>query len=313
MAIVPSKQRKASIIIVVLIIMVVSSFLVLVTMRYFSHMLTGFTSLTNYYKAYYMARGSMDILLTDQSYRGWWYEIEDQSFGKWIQCADCAVTGSITARFPRIDMSKDPVDGKCSIENAIMLSGWQSIIFPLFADQWAKKLTFSSGDSSYSSLGMINNVTMTIYPQNKDRFFGKIYVYDADTQGGSRPFGNIEEHKWFWPTIASISPEMIEWIENQLILTKPPTNTTFTATTIYNQNPQASYYIIITNPGNLDNVEQKVPATPFGICFSKGDTSIENVPMIWLNTILRADAHVADSYVTLETIKTNRFPSFLVQ
>lgn len=62
-------RKKASIVITVLILMVVSSFLVLVTMRYLLSMVAGFTSLTNYYKTYYLARGSMDMLLTQHDYR----------------------------------------------------------------------------------------------------------------------------------------------------------------------------------------------------------------------------------------------------
>ncbi len=64
-------QKKGSIVVTVLILMVVSSFLVLLTMRYVLSMLSGFTSLTHYYKAYYLARGGMDVLLTQHSYRGW--------------------------------------------------------------------------------------------------------------------------------------------------------------------------------------------------------------------------------------------------
>ncbi len=64
-------RKQASIVVTVMLIMVISSFLVLLTMRYFLSMLHGFTSLTNYDKAYYMARGGMDVLKTQHAYRGW--------------------------------------------------------------------------------------------------------------------------------------------------------------------------------------------------------------------------------------------------
>ena len=67
-------KKNASIIITVLILMVVSSFLVLLTMRYLLSMIAGFTSLTNYYKTYYIARGGMDVMLTQHAYRGRGYE-----------------------------------------------------------------------------------------------------------------------------------------------------------------------------------------------------------------------------------------------
>jgi hypothetical protein len=58
----------------VLMIMVVSSFLVLLTMRYFLSMLREYGSLTDYTKAYYLARGGMDVLKTQHAYRGRGYE-----------------------------------------------------------------------------------------------------------------------------------------------------------------------------------------------------------------------------------------------
>ncbi|MEI7478347.1 MAG: hypothetical protein WCJ81_07920 [bacterium] len=64
-------RKKGNIVVVVLILMMVSSFIVLLTMRYVLGMFRGYGALTNYYKSYYMARGGMDLLLTQQSYRGW--------------------------------------------------------------------------------------------------------------------------------------------------------------------------------------------------------------------------------------------------
>lgn len=293
MAVSPKKQLKGSIIVVVLIIMMVSSFLVLVTMRYFVHMLSGFSTLTNYYKAYYMARWSMDVLLTQQSHRGWGYQVKNKNFSWSLQCLNCDLTWNIISRFPRIDTSIQPTDGACSADTAIVVSGWQSVIFPLFADTDQWPFTFQKSDNSFSVLASnLWWVSMKVY-SNDWMPWGKLYLYNAKDWA----YGAIKE----WPLLLEqilnnsvpIGSEMKEYFANNLF-----TNTI-----------QANYFLIVSNPQNEDEETR----APFSVCFTMGDSSTKPVPMIWLNTILRADARVADSYVTLETIKTNRFPSFLVQ
>lgn len=317
MGLVPKNHRKWSVILIVMIIMIISSFLVLLTIRYFQHTLNTFASLTNYYKAYYLARWSMDILLTEQSYRGRGYQIQTDWLNKVLQCENCGVTWSVISRFPRIDMSVQPTDNQCSFESSIMLSGGQSAIFPLFADEWSDTFTFSQQATKYIALWQtLNDIMLYIYPENKDTFFWKIFLYDASTIVS--PFWTREKVGSFW---------RVSWSENfwQIAVWTIPiwlsevfesqftTHRAFATTSpLFQWTPnKSSYYIIITNPKTVEGAQ--TPATPFSICFSQKNHPEGIVPMIWLNTILRADAHVVDSYVTLETIKTNRFPSFLVQ
>lgn len=291
MAISPKKQLKGSIIVVVLIIMMVSSFLVLVTMRYFVHMLSGFSTLTNYYKAYYMARWSMDVLLTQQSHRGWGYQVTNKNFSWSLQCSNCAVTWNIIARFLRIDTSIQPTDGTCDANSAIVVSGWQSVIFPLFADMGSGPFTFQKNDDSFAELAGLAWVIMKVY-SNDWAPSGKIYLYDANDW----PFGMIKE----WPhSLSKILTASVwaNWAMQE-----------YYANSLFNKTIGKNDFLIVSNP--QDQWDQ---SKPFRVCFTMGVWSNEIVPMIWLNTILRADARVADSYVTLETIKTNRFPSFLVQ
>lgn len=291
MAEAPKKHLKASIIVVVLIIMMVSSFLVLVTMRYFVHMLSGFSTLTNYYKAYYMARWSMDVLLTQQSHRGWGYQVKDKNFSWALQCLNCDLTWNIIARFPRIDTSIQPTDGTCNANSAIVVSGWQSVIFPLFADAYSGSFTFQKDEKSFTELAGLAWVIMKVYSDNWTPS-GKIYLYNA----GEWPFGMIKE----WPH--SLSKILTASVWANWAMQEYNANSLFYKTIGKND------FLIVSNPQ-----EQSGQSSPFRVCFTMGDWSDKNVPMIWLNTILRADARVADSYVTLETIKTNRFPSFLVQ
>jgi hypothetical protein len=63
-------------------------------------------------------------------------------------------------------------------------------------------------------------------------------------------------------------------------------------------------FLIVNNPNSTDTPEAK----PFRYCFSAPNKNI-----IWQTNIIRARAFVQDADVTLETIKTNRFPSILVQ
>ncbi len=295
MAEAPKKHLKASIIVVVLIIMMVSSFLVLVTMRYFVHMLSGFSTLTNYYKAYYMARWSMDVLLTQQSHRGWGYQVKDKNFSWALQCLNCDVTWNIIARFPRIDTSIQPTDGMCDANSAIVVSGWQSVIFPLFADTDSGLFTFQKDNNSFVELAnSLWLLTMKVYDDSNNWTpSGKIYLYKADEW----PFGMIKK----WPDLLSeilTQSSSVGWQMKE-----------YYASSLFNNNTiQKNDFLIVSNPQNKNQT-----IAPFRVCFTMGDWSDKIVPMIWLNTIIRADARVVDSYVTLETIKTNRFPSFLVQ
>ena len=293
MAEAPKKHLKASIIVVVLIIMMVSSFLVLVTMRYFVHMLSGFSTLTNYYKAYYMARWSMDVLLTQQSHRGWGYQVINKNFSWSLQCSNCDLTWNIIARFPRIDTSIQPTDGTCNANSAIVVSGWQSVIFPLFADAYSGSFTFQKDEKSFTELAGLAWVIMKVYSDNWTPS-GKIYLYNA----GEWPFGMIKEG----PHSLNNELKATAWTNWQMKEYYRP-NDLFQIKSIL-----PNYFLIVSNPQETDNT-----SNPFRVCFTMGDWDKKIVPMVWLNTILRADARVADSYVTLETIKTNRFPSFLVQ
>ena len=277
-------KRKGSIVITVLILMVVSSFLVLLTMRYVLSMLSWFVSLTNYYKAYYLARGWMDVLLTQHSYRGWWYETYMSSTGNSFECRwNCGVQWSISSRFPRIDASKDPIDTTCSAANALSLNPWQSAIYALFSDayQLSKYFVPLQPLIDYQNFSSKKNIDMYVYDNpaawtlywydSRDWVFGKTYEFDYVNS-----FWTIPGTPWD--------------TRKQNILATVPND--------------AWIFLIVNNPSLNDNPAAKT----FRYCFA---TPQKN--MIWQTNIIRSRAFVHNADVTLETIKINRFPSILVQ
>ncbi len=70
----PKAQPKGNITIVVLLLMVASGLLALLTLQFVKHFLTSSNVLDNYYKAYYMARGGLETLLTEANVRGYGFQ-----------------------------------------------------------------------------------------------------------------------------------------------------------------------------------------------------------------------------------------------
>jgi hypothetical protein len=272
-------RRNASIVITVLILMVVSSFLVLLTMRYLLSMISGFTSLTNYYKTYYIARGSMDVMLTQHAYRGRWYQTQ---FSGWVQdfaCSSmgCNVQGSIQSRFDRTDMSNSPQWIQCDPNQALLISGWQSMIFALFADAYQWPYTFqpvSTGTDYQAFTPGIADIEMTLYDNPTT---GQLYLYDAREWDFGYTTGIQSIPGDFWSPIG--------WVYTQHVFTT--------------QQSKPWRFLIVSNPEW---------ASAFRFCFSSPSHN-----MVGLTSIIHVDASFADAAVSLETIKMNRFPSILLQ
>lgn len=277
-------RKKWSIVVTVMLLMVVSSFIMILTMRYVLSMLSWFVSLNNYYKAYYLARGSMDVLLTQHSYRGWWYETQIASNGEWFLCAwQCTVAGGIVSRFPRVDASNNPKNSTCSVDTAISINPGQSAIYALFADEYQLSELFVPLQLliDYQSFPSLKNIDMHVYDNPKA---GNLYWYD------SRANANI----WWVTTKFDTIPLSVPNIYWEQIKTN----------ILYNVPNAPWVFLIVHNPSLNDNPQ----ATPFRYCFST-----PNKNMIWQTNIINVSASVADAYVTMETVKTNRFPSILIQ
>ena len=56
--------------------MVASGLLALLTLQYVKHFLTSSSVLEDYYKAYYMARGGMETMLTQANHRGYGFQYD---------------------------------------------------------------------------------------------------------------------------------------------------------------------------------------------------------------------------------------------
>lgn len=286
---VQGRKKHASVIVTVLILMIVSSFLVLVTMRYFFAMMWGYVSLTNYYKSYYLARGGMDVLVTQHAYRGWWYETEFSGSVDNFACAtngNCTLHGSIDARFPRVDASNTPINNQCTRDNAIVMATGQSMIFPLFADANQNAPYFTSISSSdYQEFPLpwwIQHIDLMIYDQPNT---GMIYLYDSLS-------GSFGQTTGIQTIPLDANALTTQWVPYQIKTNLLATNTN-----------KKGLFVIVQNPDT---------GSPFRFCFAQSQSN-QDIPMIWQTTTLRADAQVNDSYVTLETVKTNRFPSILLQ
>ena len=257
--------------------MVVSSFLVILTMRYVLSMLQWFNALTGYYKAYYLARWGMDILLTQHAYRGWWYETAFAMSGEWLKCQSvgCGMDWHIDARFQRIDASNNPADTVCNPDTALQIQWWQSMIFPLFADAYQLSTYFVPLNPliHYQNFPSLQHVDMYVY-DNPTTW--SLYWYDS--RDGD--FGTTHLFMWvpIWSAINGVQ------IKYNLLSIVPN---------------QVGIFLIVNNP---------VGQWAFRFCFAAPDRNI-----IGQTSIIRTNASVQDTNVTLETIKTNRFPSILVQ
>lgn len=283
-----SSQRskpKASIVVTVMILMVVSSFLVLMTMRYVMSMLWWFTALTNYYKAYYLARGWMDVMLTQHSYRWWWYESTITDAGSTTHCpGECGLEGSISSRFAVVDASLDPQRStQCSVENAIPILPWQSAIFALFSDEYRLPKYFVGLQPliDYRWFPTLKNIDMYVYGEPT---VWNLYRYDS--------------RNWvFWKTTQFTNIGTFSKV--------PWTPWDLSKTNLLNIVPNTPWvFLVVNNP----SVRVNASAKPFRYCFSAPEKNL-----IGQNTIIRSRAFVRDADVTLETVKTNRFPSILIQ
>lgn len=182
--------------------MISSGLLALLTLQFVKHFLTSSATLDHYYKAYYMARGGMEAMLTEDNLRGYGFEhtLPDNSslMMNYTNCAQaglCHLQGRIVSQGESINNTVQSLSSRsCAPEAMIILQPGQSSAYPLFYDRGEARLSFTPVSSSdYQRNAHIGyDVTLS---------GGKIeaFLYDA----GIGSFGQITATQELLPTTVS--------------------------------------------------------------------------------------------------------------
>lgn len=124
--------------------MTASGLLALLTLQFVKHFLTSSSTLDHYYKAYYMARGGMEAMLTQSNLRGYGFEYDLSQtpsviasyYGNCKQTGLCQLQGRTIAKGQSINNSVQSLTSRtCSSDVMISLSPGQSSAYPLFYDR----------------------------------------------------------------------------------------------------------------------------------------------------------------------------------
>lgn len=138
--------------------MVASGLLALLTLQFVKHFISTSTALDNYYKAYYMARGGMEAMLTQANLRGYGFEYNladtpTLARNYYAGCAAsglCQLHGRTIAKGESINNTIQSLsDRVCSPDAMITLQPGQNTAYPLFYDRGeGRALSFVSADDA---------------------------------------------------------------------------------------------------------------------------------------------------------------------
>lgn len=139
----PSCHRhRWNITIVVLLLMVASGLLALLTLQFVKHFLVTANRLDSYYKAYYMARGWLEALLTESHDRGygfqydlWQTTLQENYYNNCSSKQLCTIRGQIVSHWPVIADSVQSLETSSCDTNMIVLQAGRTNAYPLFYDQ----------------------------------------------------------------------------------------------------------------------------------------------------------------------------------
>jgi|GEM_PF-5233705 len=204
--------------------MVASGLLALLTLQFVKHFLTSSSILDNYYKAYYMARGGLETLLTEGNVRGYGFQHDLSQTtiqaNYYQDCASkglCKLQGRIVSQGQSINNSVSSLSNQvCNPADMIRLTPGSSSAFPLFYDRGdGANISFAPvqhGD--YDKLGSFGfDVTMS---------GGSLeaYLYDA----GQGPFGQITANQVITaPSVSNLFGQQLLLPSHRLILSNPVT------------------------------------------------------------------------------------------
>ncbi len=205
--------------------MIASGLLALLTLQFVKHFLSSSAVLDHYYKAYYMARGGMEAMLTQANLRGYGFEYNlagsPVAANYYSGCSAhgiCQLQGRTIAKGESINATVHSLsDRTCSPEAMILLQPGQTSAYPLFYDRGeGPTLSFDPVEDTDYEKNAHNGYQVTVSG-------GKLaaFLYDA----GIGSFGQITATDYIVPPSSShlFSTQSITYT-HRLILSNPVDN-----------------------------------------------------------------------------------------
>lgn len=202
--------------------MIASGLLALLTLQFVKHFLSSTAVLDHYYKAYYMARGGMEAMLTQANLRGYGFEynladspVAANYYSGCSASGLCQLQGRTIARGESINNTVQSLsDRACSSEAMITLQPGQTSAYPLFYDRGeGSALSFDPVENADYERNAHNGYQVTVSGGTLEAF-----LYDA----GLGSFGQITATDHIAPpTIAHLFSTQSITYTHRLILSNP--------------------------------------------------------------------------------------------
>jgi len=134
-------KKKGNINILVIFILLASGVIGIMTMHFVRQLLYYTGAVDSYYKSYYLARAGLELSLTQIQNRWvgfeYWINTWDQIVEENFICRpNCSITTEIISLSAHHNKNSRYQSG-CTEENAFVLSGWESLVIPLFIDNYS--------------------------------------------------------------------------------------------------------------------------------------------------------------------------------
>ncbi len=190
-------KPKWNISILVIFVLLASSLLGVLAMNFVQSMMKQSATVYNYYQSYYLAKAWVELSLAELGHRGIGFEqtFSDASFlsGNFLCAGRCSLTVGLS--WTATNLSQQFwTDNTC--QSPFVLSGWQSLIIPLFkdnfvgslADGFTKPITYTN---LYGALAAAEIQTTDLSQVT----FGMVVLSGDDLAGNGIFFqtGNIKE------------------------------------------------------------------------------------------------------------------------
>lgn len=148
------KKKGGNITILVIFVLMASGIIGILTMHFVRQIMYYNGVINAYYKSYYLARAGLEISLTQITERGVWFDYSIQKGDAIIKdnfsCHDnCSVSTEIFGKSAYINQNAWTETG-CNEKNMFVLKRWESLMLPLFIDN------FKETNNVASSLSGLN-------------------------------------------------------------------------------------------------------------------------------------------------------------